>query len=240
MTTLQIEHDVDAGGLVELQTPRDDLVLETLVGENHFALLEGAFESYERTLSVAQIDADPAKFSVTETFTYRSAIPFWRFATHFPIKWSIAKRRPHGRQPWWAPPQRLDARASRVLALLCSLTVFAGYMGSVLSQTISFASDEFDINEATQGTVTAVVRTGVLISVFVTTMADRRGRRRLLLGSAVGAALLTATGALVPSIWWLGLSQGSARAISTGLSILIGIVAAEELPAGTRAYGVSI
>lgn len=240
MTTLRIEHGVDAAGLANLRTPRDDMVGETRLSDDHFGLSEGPFESYERTLSVAPAPTAPDRFTVVETFTYRPAVPFWRFATHFPIKWSIAKRRPHGGQPWWAPPQRLDARAARVLALLCSLTVFAGYMGSVLSQTISFASDEFEITEATQGTVTAVVRAGVLISVFVTTMADRRGRRKLLLGSAIGAAILTATGAVVPSIWWLGLSQGSARAISTGLSILIGIVAAEELPAGTRAYGVSI
>ncbi len=209
---------------------------------DRFELLEGPFESYERRLDVttSNVESSPPTFEVVETFTYREAVPFWRFATHFPIKWSLPQRRPDNAQPWWAPPQRLDARAARVLTILCTLSVFAGYMGSVLSQTISFASDEFAITEATQGAATAVVRAGVLISVVVTALADRRGRRMLLLGSAVVAALLTATGALVPGIWWLTLSQGSARAISTALAILIGIVAAEELPAGARAYGISV
>lgn len=248
MTTVRVDHRVDAAGLAELRVPRDDLVSESVdesVGESadgtsasRFDLLEGPFETYQRTLDV-EADGE-SHFRVTETFTYREAVPFWRFATHYPIKWSIARRRPGGGQPWWAPPQRLDTRAARVLTILCTLSVFAGYMGSVLSQTISFASDEFAISEATQGSATALVRAGVLISLVVTTLADRRGRRMLLLGSAMLAAMLTATGALVPGIWWLALSQGSARAISTSLGILIGIVAAEELPAGSRAYGISI
>lgn len=221
---------LQAGGVSDAEQP------------NRFTLVEGPFESYERTLNVqskASADVGPM-YHVTETFRYREAVPFWRFATHFPIKWSIARRRPDNAQPWWAPPQRLDARAARVLTILCTLSVFGGYMGSILSQTISFASDEFAISESTQGAATAVVRAGVLVSVMVTTLADRRGRRLLLLGSAVLASLLTATGALVPGIWWLTVSQGSARAISTALAILVGIVAAEELPAGARAYGISI
>lgn len=246
MTTIEIDHHVDAAGLAELRTPRNDMVAESpATDDDRFDLLEGPFEAYERRLVVTPAGAGdssspPARFQVVETFTYREAVPFWRFLTHFPIKWSLPRRRADNAQPWWAPPQRLDARAARVITILCTLSVFAGYMGSVLSQTISFASDEFAITEATQGAATAVVRAGVLVSVIVTALADRRGRRMLLLGSAVLAAMLTATGALVPGIWWLTLSQGSSRAISTALAILIGIVAAEELPAGARAYGISI
>ncbi len=242
MTSVRVAHTVDAAGLAELRTPRDDMVgeLPAVVEGNDevFGFGDGPFEHYERRLTVTESDA--GHFDVAETITYREAVPFWRFLTHFPIKWSIAKRRRDQGQPWWAPPQRLDARATKVFALLCSLSVFAGYMGSILSQTISFASDEFDISEATQGTATAVVRAGVLISVFITAAADKRGRRVLLLGSAIGAAILSATGALVPGIWWLVGSQGGARAISTSMAILIGIVAAEELPAGCRAYGTGV
>jgi MFS family permease len=52
--------------------------------------------------------------------------------------------------------------------------------------------------------------------------------------------LFAATGALAPGLIALGLSQMVARGLSTALGLLVGIVAAEELPAGSRAYGVSV
>jgi MFS family permease len=80
----------------------------------------------------------------------------------------------------------------------------------------------------------------VLVSLVVASIADRRGRKALLVFSAFGACLLTATGALVPNLAWLGVSQTGARALSTALAVLITIVAAEEMPRSSRAYAVSV
>ena len=54
------------------------------------------------------------------------------------------------------------------------------------------------------------------------------------------AVFTTALGSLSPNFWFLGSTQLIARGLTTGMGILIGIIAAEELPKGSRAYGVSM
>ncbi len=62
----------------------------------------------------------------------------------------------------------------------------------------------------------------------------------MLILSAVAGCALTATGALVPDLVWLGVSQTVARAFSAALTLVISIMAVEEMPAGSRAFAVSV
>ena len=225
---------VDDAGLAELRTPRDDLVGERADGDDRFVLDHGPFEHYERTLAVAP--APDSRHLVTETFDYRLALPVWSVLFAIPMRHGLRERR----TPWWAPPDRLDARAARVMALLACIQIVDGYLGTVISQTITFAADEFDRGDTAQGVTLAVIRLGVLVALGVMVLADRKGRRRLLLATATAAVLCTALGALSPGLWFLGGSQLFARGLTTGMGILIGVYAAEELPRGARAYGLSV
>ena len=78
------------------------------------------------------------------------------------------------------------------------------------------------------------------MALAVVALADRRGRRRLLMATALLAVAVTALGALSPGLWFLGGTQLVGRGLTTGMGILIGVFAAEELPRGSRAYGVSV
>ena len=70
-------------------------------------------------------------------------------------------------------------------------------------------------------------------------LADRIGRRRLVSVAAAGRhALVTATGALAPSMFGLGATQTVARGFAGALLLLIVIISAEEMPGGSRAWGV--
>src|SRR5690606_19453122 len=129
-------------------------------------------------------------------------------------------------QPWWAPPDRLDARAARVMGLLALLALVGGYLGTLISQTLTFAAEEFGAGDTAQGATLAAVRIGVLLALVITALSDRRGRRALLVGTAIAAVLAAATGALAPGLVALGLSQTVARGLSTALGLLVGIVAA--------------
>ncbi|MGE4566999.1 MAG: MFS transporter [Acidimicrobiales bacterium] len=224
---------MDDAGLAELRTARDDLVGERPDGPDRFVLDHGPFEHYQRTLTVTEGTQD---HQVTETYQFRLSVPVWR-----PLFTLIMRRAlPRRRNPWWSPPSRLDARAARVLSLLAVLQVIDGYLGTVISQTITFAADEFNRTSTAQGVTLAVVRIGVLVALGVMVLADRHGRRRLLRWAMLGAVLLTGLGALSPGLWFLGGSQLFARGLTTGMGILIGVMAAEELPRGARAYGVSM
>ena len=243
-TTVVVVHEVDERGLADLRSPRDDLVLErgpepASGSAEGFGLAHGPFHAWVRTLVVAPSDpaAPDGRLSrVVETIEYRAAVGIWRPLFALPLRHAVRTRK----VPWWAPPDRLDARASRVLSLLACIQVVDGYLGTVITQTITFASDEFHRSDTAQGVTLAVVRLGIVVALAVVALADRSGRRRLLMAAAVLAVATTALGALSPGLWFLGGTQLVARGLTMGMGILIGVFAAEELPRGSRAYGVSL
>ena len=243
-TTVVVVHEVDERGLADLRSPRDDLVRErgpepASESAELFGLAHGPFHAWVRTLVVAPSDpaAPDGRLSrVVETIEYRAAVGIWRPLFALPLRHAVRTRK----VPWWAPPDRLDARASRVLSLLACIQVVDGYLGTVITQTITFASDEFHRSDTAQGVTLAVVRLGIVVALAVVALADRSGRRRLLMAAAVLAVATTALGALSPGLWFLGGTQLVARGLTMGMGILIGVFAAEELPRGSRAYGVSL
>jgi len=104
-----VSHEVDDRGLAELRSPRDDLVGEVVVDRDRFTLGHGPFHSWERILQVDEGRAGTHR--VLETIAYRTAVAVWRPLFALPLRWAVRARR----VPWWAPPDRLDARATRVL-----------------------------------------------------------------------------------------------------------------------------
>ena len=248
MTVLRV---VRRGGAAEMERERAerrelrrDIVAEQAAGDDRFEAEEGPFRHYERHLSLREAEADDTDsgeeaWELVETTTYRLAVPVWAWLFHFPVRHALRHRK-DVYSYWWAPPDRLDARASTVLGLLCTVQVLDGYLGTVLSQTLTFAADEFGHGNTAQGIVLAVVRVGVLVALASVALADRHGRRRLLLGTGVGSCVVTALGALSPGLWFLGATQLLARGLSTALGILIVILAAEEMPARSRAWAMSV
>ena len=236
--------------LAARRAPRTDIVAERAVepagapdgadgaaGADLYAAVGGPFRSYER-----RVEARPAgsgRWELTETTDYRLAAPGWGWLFHFPVKRAIGRRQAEHRY-WWAPPDRLDPRPATVLALLCTVQVIDGYLGTVLTQTLTFAADEMGHGNTAQGIVFAVVRVGVLLALVTVALADRHGRRRLLLAAGAGSCLATAAGAASPTLWFLGGTQLVARGLATALGVLIVIMAVEEMPARSRAWAASV
>ena len=233
--------------LAARRAPRTDIVAERAVepsgagggagGADLYAAAGGPFRSYER-----RVEARPAgsgRWELTETTDYRLAAPGWGWLFHFPVKRAIGRRQAEHRY-WWAPPDRLDPRPATVLALLCTVQVIDGYLGTVLTQTLTFAADEMGHGNTAQGIVFAVVRVGVLLALVTVALADRHGRRRLLLAAGAGSCLATAAGAASPTLWFLGGTQLVARGLATALGVLIVIMAVEEMPARSRAWAASV
>ncbi len=223
-----------------------------------FKASEGAFQHYRRTLQVipaasshaqtrslqqssSATSSPPRHSEIIETTSFRLSLPFWSIALNLLLKREF--RRPRSatpRQLWWMPSQRLDERNGHVLGVLCLISLVTGYLGVLLSQTLTFVADEFNADKGTQGIVLSAVRLGVPIAFGVTFLADRFGRQPLLRIGLVGAYFVTALTAASAGIWMFGISQGVARGLVTATALLIGIIAAEEMPAGARAYAASI
>jgi MFS family permease len=214
--------------------PRDDLVVEVPVTDGRFTARAGPFREYERTVEVGN-DGE-----VTETISYELAPMVWSWLLGHPYRMALRRRPRPGHTPWWSPPEAPDRRGSTALGTLCYLALVFGFIGTLLTQTITFAADEFDASKADQGAVLSLVRIGVLGALVVAALADRRGRRRVLLGCAVAGCSLAALSALAPDLVSLGVTQTFVRGAATAGGVLVGIVAAEEMPSGSRAFAISL
>ena len=246
MSKVVTTHVVSPGAIADYLQPRDGVVVEAAAGDGRFVLERGPFTAYERVVTVAPSlpghhDGDPeGAVTVTETIVYRLAVPIWGFLFARPVRRALRNPGPTTRRAWWMPPDHLDARAAAGLSLLCVFSVLGGYLGTLLSQTNTYFKEEFGSTDGQIGTMLAVVRIGALLALVIVALADRRGRRWVLLGSALAGCILTATGALAPTLVWLGISQMLARAFATALILVISIMAVEEMPAGSRAFAVSL
>ncbi len=225
----------EAEGLLE---PRVDFLVEHQESPGVFVQGEGPFQRYRRTVQTSP--ASEGMLLVEEVTEFRLAMPVWR-----PIFTPLMRRglvevdRAPRRRAWW-PREVLTSRSTTLVSVLAVLNVVAGYLGVIISQTISFASKEFEASNSLQATTLAALRIGVVLSALLIGRADRSGRRPLLLSFALAAILFTASGALSTNMLSLGVSQALARGFGTGLLTLLTLAVTEEVPAGVRSLSVAL
>ncbi len=237
---------LDQDHLERILAPRDDLVLEALgddrsqhpeidpdgCNDHHVYLQEhGPFGSYRRVVSVGAA-------SITETTTYRLTIPWFGWLFRLPVGQVIRRRISH--RGFWSPPDRLDSIQVLVIGLLAAASMSAAFINTLFTQTAEFAADDFGVGDAGVGNAGAIVRAGIIVALPAAVLADRIGRRRVIVAVAWIAPLLSLLGAIAPNFPVLVATQTLGRPMGIALSFLIGVIAAEEMPKNTRAYAISI
>jgi MFS family permease len=218
-------------------TPWDGLVHEREVADGCFEAEEGPFHSYVRRVEFA--GAADGTYEMTSTVEFRTAVPYFGWLIGGLLR--VALRRPGAPSPWWAPADRLDHRAASVLGALAAASMITGFLGTTITQTITFVADDFGYEgDQAQADALAVARLSIVISLAIVAVADRRGRRPLLISAAGVGCVLAVTCSLAPSLAWFTATQTLLRGCSTAVAVLIAILAIEEVPAGTRAFAVSV
>ncbi|MEO8163212.1 MAG: MFS transporter [Ilumatobacteraceae bacterium] len=137
-------------------------------------------------------------------------------------------------------PVSLTARQKNVLVLLALASIPAAFTNTVFTQTVAYASDEFHISAQGQGFAAAIVRWGVIIVLPCAALADRIGRRRMILIMLWVAPLITSLGALSPNFTFLVITQAIGRPLGLALNIFIIVFATEEMSNDTRAFALSV
>ena len=123
----------------------------------------------------------------------------------------------------------------RILLLLALASIPFAYVNTLFTQTVSFAADDFGRSDSDIGFGAAIVRWGVLIVPPIALLADRVGRRTVLLAAAWASPVLAAVGALAPSYGWLVASQAIARPLALVINVMILVILTEEMSSESRA-----
>jgi putative MFS transporter len=118
-------------------------------------------------------------------------------------------------------------------------------LGSFYTMTVTgFALPQIQrglaIPDAEVGSLFALLRFGTLFSLGLAVLADRVGRRRLLIVSVAGCALCNLATAAAQSALTLGWLQLAARCFVGGQTLLASVVVSEELAAENRGRGLGL
>jgi MFS family permease len=143
--------------------------------------------------------------------------------------------------PSWAKPSDIfTPRQRRVLILVGLASMASAFNNTLFTQTVAYAADEFGVSNAGQGLGAAIVRFGIIICLPLVALADRRGRRPLMVAMAWTAPTVSALGAIAPSFPFLVGTQMVGRPLGLTLDILIAVFAIEEMPRNSRAYATGL
>lgn len=243
MPTVTIRHPIDRHD--DVASPRSDLlVFEEMVDRGdrcgdgghavtEFEARESPLRSWRRTV---RLDGD----EVVETISYRIGVGVWSPLFALPLRAAVRNPPRDGATRWWLPPDRLDRRAAVTLASACGLAVLGGFLASQLTQTLTFAAKEFHAGVGAQSRVLQIVRVGAVVTLAGALLADRWGRRPVAVGSLLVAAITGSLTALAPDLGTLTALQLVCRSTAVIAVLLLPVMTAEDLPAGSRAFAVGL
>jgi len=134
------------------------------------------------------------------------------------------------------PPVAFTPEQAARLGALAAVALLANFCGALLSQNGDAVTSAFGRSDQALGVALAVARAGVLVSLVAIALADRWGRRRLILVGLVGACAANAVTALAPTFEVFTGAQLFSRALVNTVLIVAGIAAVEDAPEGARAF----
>jgi MFS family permease len=122
------------------------------------------------------------------------------------------------------------------LAALAAVALVANFSGALLSQNGDAVTSAFGRSDQALGVALAVARAGVLVALVAIALADRWGRRRLILMGLVGACAANLLTAFAPTFEVFTGAQLLNRALVNTVLVVAGIAAVEDAPEGARAF----
>jgi MFS family permease len=131
----------------------------------------------------------------------------------------------------------LTQRQRTLLFLLGTATFFHGYDTFIVSMALPYIGRDLGASESTLGFALSAIRVGALVSVVFGRIADRRGRRGLLLGTVLAYTVATGATGFSHAIGDFVLFQLAAQTFLTAEIAIAEVVIAEEFPATFRSTG---
>ncbi len=138
------------------------------------------------------------------------------------------------------PPSGFGDEQAALLATVCFAGTLTGFAAAIFGQFANPISRTFHVSNSGLADAAAIMRVGALVALLAAAMADRIGRRRVLIGALVMVCIGSLAGALAPTFELLTVAQIFVRAgVSTAL-VVGAIAVVEEAPEGARAFSISM
>ncbi len=150
-------------------------------------------------------------------------------------------------RPWWAwiffyvpVPPGVTSRQWKVLGALGATYLVNSYDLGVLNIALPQIQTGFGLSEEDVGKLAAVVRLGVLPALALNILADRIGRRRLLIFTILAFTACTFATSFARSATEFAVLQFLARMFIYSEEMLAIVVVAESLEAKARGWGIGL
>jgi MFS family permease len=148
--------------------------------------------------------------------------------------------------PWWIPPflggvpSGVEPSHLRVLGFVTLAMFFENYDLGMFANALPQIAATFGLDKAAQGEFAAWTRFGALPAFLLLPLADRVGRRRILLLAIAGMAVGSLVTALAQSPLQFVAAQLATRTCIVAAAITSFVVVSEEFPAHHRGWGIGM
>lgn len=136
--------------------------------------------------------------------------------------------------------ERLTRYLGHLLFFVSIATLFEGYDAVITGMALPYLGKDFGVGPKALGFATSMISIGTIVVFVPVRLADRYGRRPLLLLSVGGYSLFTILTAFSSGLYDFVLYQFIARAFMVTEIGVGAVVLAEELPARYRGIGVAV
>jgi len=147
---------------------------------------------------------------------------------------------PRRRRTTLLPPVAFTPEAAVLVATVAAIAAVTNLAGSLFGQNADSVTDAFGASNRQLGVALAVSRIGVLVSLTASALADRRGRRRILLTCFAGVCIANAVSAVAPGFIVFTSAQLLTRAFVSATLVVAAIAVVEEAPDGARAWALAM
>lgn len=138
------------------------------------------------------------------------------------------------------PSERLSPYLRHLLFFICTASLFEGYDGVITSLALPYLGKDFGLATQGLGFTMGALQAGTIAAFLLVRLADRYGRRPVLLAVCVGYTLTTVLTAFSIGVYDFLIYQFLSRALQVSEVGVGAVILAEELPARYRGRGVTM
>jgi MFS family permease len=138
------------------------------------------------------------------------------------------------------PPASFSSEQITLIATVSFACALASFAGALFGQNADDIARTYHISNNGLGESLAITRFGALFALVAAALADRVGRRRILLGSVIAVCIANGFSAVAPNVETFTAAQLLLRAGINAAIVVGGIAVVEEAPEGARAFAVAM